>query len=157
DRDQLPGPARTPTRRRRRRRPLHLLPRPARHRRSAGTTIMITDQVRSYFGFERLPFDRSLAVSQMFGSASHQDAAARINYAIATRPLAVLPGELRAGRPAAVRAPPARLDASRHQLIYLPNPQVGARGIHHAIVSALGGVPRFHHATLIPQAADALA
>ena len=38
-----------------------------------------------------------------------------------------------------------------------PNPQVGARGIHHAIVTALGGVPRFHHATLIPQAAEHLA
>jgi type II secretory pathway predicted ATPase ExeA len=33
----------------------------------------------------------------------------------------------------------------------------GARGIHHAIVTALGGVPRFHHATLVPQATDALA
>ncbi len=57
----------------------------------------------------------------------------------------------------AVRAAAARLDASRHQLITIPNPQVGARGIHHAIVTALGGVPRFHHATLIPQAAEHLA
>jgi len=31
------------------------------------------------------------------------------------------------------------------------------RGIHHAVVTALGGVPRFHHATLIPQAAGHLA
>ena len=31
------------------------------------------------------------------------------------------------------------------------------RGIHHAIVTALGGVPRVHHATLIPQAAGHLA
>src|ERR1019366_1201589 len=36
-------------------------------------------------------------------------------------------------------------------------PQVGARGIHHAVVTALGGVPRVHHATLIPQAAGHLA
>ena len=57
----------------------------------------------------------------------------------------------------AVRAAAARLDASRHQLITIPNPQVGARGIHHAVVTALGGVPRFHHATLIPQAAGHLA
>ena len=45
---------------------------------------MITDQVRGYFGFERIPFDRSLAVSQLFASASHSEAAARIGYAIAT-------------------------------------------------------------------------
>jgi type II secretory pathway predicted ATPase ExeA len=62
-----------------------------------------------------------------------------------------------AGKTVAVRAAAARLDASRHQLITIPNPQVGARGIHHAIVTALGGVPRFHHATLIPQAAEHLA
>ncbi len=93
----------------------------------------------------------------MFGSASHKEAVARIEYAIATRTMAVLTGEVGAGKTVAVRAVAAHLDASRHQLIYLPNPQVGARGIHHAVVSALGGVPRFHHATLIPQAADALA
>jgi type II secretory pathway predicted ATPase ExeA len=57
----------------------------------------------------------------------------------------------------AARAAVARLDASRYQLITIPNPQVGARGIHHAVVTALGGVPRVHHATLIPQAAGHLA
>src|SRR6266849_4474258 len=62
-----------------------------------------------------------------------------------------------AGKTVAARAAAARLDASRHQLITIPNPQVGARGIHHAVVTALGGVPRFHHATLIPQAAEHLA
>ena len=31
---------------------------------------MITEQVRGYFGFERIPFDRSLAVPQLFASAS---------------------------------------------------------------------------------------
>jgi type II secretory pathway predicted ATPase ExeA len=118
---------------------------------------MIIDQVRGYFGFERMPFDRSVPVSRMFGSTSHKEAVARIEYAIATRALAALTGEVGAGKTAAVRAATTHLDASRHQLIYLPNPQVGARGIHHAVVSALGGTPRFHHATLIPQAADALA
>ena len=62
-----------------------------------------------------------------------------------------------AGKTVAARAATARLDASRHQLIAIPNPQVGARGIHHAVVAALGGVPRVHHATLIPQAAEHLA
>ena len=34
---------------------------------------------------------------------------------------------------------------------------MGTRGIHHAIVAALGGTPRPHRATLIPQATDSLA
>ncbi len=117
---------------------------------------MINDAVRGYFGFERLPFDRSIPVGALFASASHQEAVGRIAYGIDTRQIAVLTGEVGAGKTAAVRAAAARLDASRHQLITISNPQVGARGIHHAIVTALGGVPRVHHATLIPQAAGHL-
>ena len=49
------------------------------------------------------------------------------------------------------------LDASRHTIIYLPNPAIGARGIYTQIVSALGATPRFYRATLIPQATDLLA
>ena len=118
---------------------------------------MINDAVRGYFGFERLPFDRSIPVGALFASASHQEAAGRIAYGIDTRQITVITGEVGAGKTVAARAATARLDASRHQLITIPNPQVGARGIHHAVVTALGGVPRFHHATLIPQAADHLA
>jgi type II secretory pathway predicted ATPase ExeA len=118
---------------------------------------MINDAVRGYFGFERLPFDRSVPVGALFASASHQEAAGRIAYGIDTRQITVITGEVGAGKTVAARAATARLDASRHQLIAIPNPQVGARGIHHAVVAALGGVPRVHHATLIPQAAEYLA
>ncbi len=118
---------------------------------------MINDAVRGYFGFERLPFDRSIPVGALFASASHQEAVGRIAYGTGTRQITVITGEVGAGKTVAVRAAAARLDASRHQLITIPPPQVGARGIHHAVVTALGGVPRFHHATLIPQAAEHLA
>ena len=49
------------------------------------------------------------------------------------------------------------LDPTRHTIIYLPNPTVGVRGIHHQIVAALGHRPLTHHATLVPQTVDALA
>jgi type II secretory pathway predicted ATPase ExeA len=62
-----------------------------------------------------------------------------------------------AGKTVAVRAATAALDPSRHVFIYLANPTVGVRGIHHRIVASLGGQPLTHHATLAPQAADALA
>src|SRR5207248_651841 len=65
--------------------------------------------------------------------------------------------EVGAGKAVALRAALASLDASRHTLIYLGNPSVGVRGINHAIVAALGGVPKTHHATLTPQAMDLLA
>ena len=103
---------------------------------------MINDAVRGYFGFERLPFDRSIPVGALFASASHQEAAGRIAYGIDTRQITVITGEVGAGKPVAARAAVARLDASRYQLITIPNPQVGARGIHHAVVTALGGRSR---------------
>ena len=89
---------------------------------------MINDAVRGYFGFERLPFDRSIPVGALFASASHQEAASRIAYGIDTRQITVITGEVGAGKSVAARAAAARLDASRHQLITIPNPQVGARG-----------------------------
>jgi type II secretory pathway predicted ATPase ExeA len=69
----------------------------------------------------------------------------------------VITGEVGAGKTVAIRAALSTLDSSRHIVIYLPNPTVGVRGIHHHIVAALGGQPLVHHATLVPQAADALA
>ena len=69
----------------------------------------------------------------------------------------MITGEVGAGKTVAVRAALAGLDPSRHTIIYLGNPAVGARGLYHGIVTALGGTPRFHKAALIPQTAEALA
>ncbi|MDN5859757.1 MAG: AAA family ATPase, partial [Pseudonocardia sp.] len=66
-------------------------------------------------------------------------------------------GEVGAGKTVALRAALAELDPSRHTVIYLPNPAVGARGLYAALVSGLGGVPRFHTAALIAQTMDHLA
>jgi type II secretory pathway predicted ATPase ExeA len=71
--------------------------------------------------------------------------------------LGVITGDVGAGKTVALRAALAELDASRHTIIYLPNPAVGARGLYAALVSGLGGVPRFHTAALIAQTMDHLA
>ena len=57
----------------------------------------------------------------------------------------------------AARVALGELDSSRHTVIYLGNPAIGARGLYTCIVSHLGQVPRFHRCSLIPQAQDALA
>jgi type II secretory pathway predicted ATPase ExeA len=118
---------------------------------------MSIDKLAAFYGFTKMPFRRDLAPGQLHRHAAHAEAVARIRWLVAENALGVLTGEVGAGKTVAVRATLAGLDPSRHAVIYLPNPQVGARGIHHAIVAALGGIPRFHHAALIPQAADALA
>jgi type II secretory pathway predicted ATPase ExeA len=111
----------------------------------------------SYFGFSRMPFGRDLAPGMLHRHAAHNEAVARIGWCIAERRIGVITGEVGAGKTVAVRAALAALDRSRHSIIYLPDPTIGVRGIHHRIVASLGGQPLTHHATLAPQAADALA
>jgi type II secretory pathway predicted ATPase ExeA len=117
----------------------------------------VIERLQAHYGFTRVPFGRDLAPCMLHRHNGHAEAVARIAWCVDQRTLGVVTGEVGAGKTVAVRAALSSLDTSRHSVIYLPNPAVGARGIHHAIVTALGGVPRFHHATLIPQAAGHLA
>ena len=55
---------------------------------------MINDAVRGYFGFERLPFDRSIPVGALFASASRQGSRRPYRYGIDTRQITVITGEV---------------------------------------------------------------
>jgi type II secretory pathway predicted ATPase ExeA len=118
---------------------------------------MSVDRVRAHWGLTRAPFSKELAPSMLFGSRAHAEAVARIGWLVAERGLGLVTGEVGSGKTVAGRAAVAGLDSSRHTVIYLANPTIGARGMYAAIVAALGGTPRFHKAALIPQAMSALA
>lgn len=118
---------------------------------------MSIQRLQDHYGFTRMPFGRNLAPGMLHRHAGHNEAVARITWCVDQHALGVITGEVGAGKTVAVRAATAALDASRHVIIYLPNPSVGVRGMLHHIVSALGQVPSFYTATLAPQAADALA
>lgn len=115
------------------------------------------DRLQGFYGLSKMPFGKDLAPGMLHRHAAHGEAVARIQWCIGERALGVITGEVGVGKTVAVRAALAGIDPARHILIYQPNPAVGVRGIHHAVVAALGGVPRPHRATLIPQALDALA
>jgi len=118
---------------------------------------MTIDRPRAHWGFTRMPFTKDLAPSMLHTHRSHGEAVARITWCIDEQVVGVVTGEVGAGKTVAVRAALAGIDASRHTVIYLGNPSVGLRGLYSTIVSTLGGIPRFHRASLIPQAQDALA
>jgi len=118
---------------------------------------MTIDRLRTHWGFTRMPFAKDLAPSMLHTHRSHAEAVARITWCIDEQVLGVVTGEVGSGKTVAIRAALCGLDASRHTVIYLGNPTVGARGLYSSIVSTLGGIPRFHRAALIPQAQDALA
>ena len=115
------------------------------------------DRLQGFVGFTRTPFGRDLAPSMLHRHTSHSEAVARIGWCVTERRIGVITGEVGAGKTVAIRAALTTLDPTRHTIIYLPNPTVGVRGIHHQIVAALGRQPLIHHATLVPQTADALA
>jgi type II secretory pathway predicted ATPase ExeA len=113
--------------------------------------------LQQHYGFTRMPFTSAVPVPALYASAAHKEAVARLRWLISARGLGVLTGEVGSGKTVALRAAADGLDASRHTLIYLPNPQIGVRGIHGALAMALGQAPRFYHSTLIPQVEAALA
>lgn len=115
------------------------------------------DKIQSFFGFTTMPFGRGLAPGMLFRSADHTQAVARISYGITSRGITVITGEVGVGKTVAARAAIDRAEPARYHLIYIPDPTVGARGIYHHVVTALGGKPSFHNAALVPQARDALA
>src|SRR5262249_336879 len=120
-----------------------------------GDTVI--ERLQAHYGFTRVPFGRDLAPGMLHRHHGHAEAVARITWCVNQHGLGVITGEVGAAKTLPVPAPLSPLDTRRPLAISLPNPALGARGIHHGIVTALGGVPRFHHATLIPQATDALA
>ena len=115
------------------------------------------DKIQSFFGFTTMPFGRGLAPGMLFRSHDHAQAVARIAYGITSRGITVITGEVGVGKTVAARAAIDRAEPARYHLIYIPDPTVGARGIYHHVVTALGGKPSFHNAALVPQARDALA
>ena len=115
------------------------------------------ERLQAHYGFTRTPFGRDLAPGMLHRHAAHAEAVARITWCITEHALGVVTGEVGIGKTVAVRAATAALDPARHTVIYLGNPSVGPRGIHHLIVTALGGSPHPHRAVLLPQAATALA
>lgn len=115
------------------------------------------EKLQSHYGFTRTPFGRSLAPGMLHRHGAHAEAVARIGWCITQRALGVITGEVGAGKTVAIRAALTSLDNSRHTVIYLGNPAVGGRGLYAGIIAALGGVPRFHKAALIPQTVELLA
>jgi type II secretory pathway predicted ATPase ExeA len=123
------------------------------------TTITTTSATnwKRYYGFSRTPFSKQLAPAQVFAHPGHLQAAARIRWMIDETAIGLVTGEVGAGKTLAARVAVAGLDQSRHTIIYIANPAVGARGLHQQLAHALGVAPRFHRGALIVQTAHLLA
>ena len=100
--------------------------------------------LQAHYGFTVMPFASAVPVEALYASAAHKEAVARLRWLISARGLGVTTGEVGAGKTAALRAAaPTAWTPPRHTMIYLPNPQIGVRGIHGALAQALGQAARF--------------
>jgi type II secretory pathway predicted ATPase ExeA len=118
---------------------------------------MSIDRLQAHYGFTRMPFSRDIPPQGLHPHPGHREAVARIQWCVAQRQLGVITGEVGAGKTVAVRAALAELEPSRHQIIYIADPTITMRGIHTAIVTALGGQPAFYSGVLASQTAGLLA
>jgi type II secretory pathway predicted ATPase ExeA len=117
---------------------------------------MSIERLQAHYGFTRMPFGRDLAPGMLHRHTAHNEALARISWCITERTIGVITGEVGAGKTVAVRTALATLDTSRYTIIYLPNPLIGVRGIHEAIVTTTGANPTNLSSRLVTQARGAL-
>lgn len=117
---------------------------------------MSIDRLQAHYGFTTMPFARNIPPQALHAHPAHREAVARIQWCVSQRQLGVITGEVGAGKTVAVRAALAALEPARHQVIYIADPTITMRGIHTAIVTALGGQPAFFSGVLASQTARLL-
>ena len=112
---------------------------------------MSIEQIRSHFGFTKMPFTKEISPSDLHCHTGHLEAVARINFLVDESAIGVITGEVGSGKTVAVRKAMSQLEKSRHSIIYLANPVLGTKGIYSEIVSQLGERPCYYKTQLISQ------
>ena len=110
----------------------------------------------SYFGFNKSPFSKEIAPSQLFSHPQYEEVVARLSYCVKERSIAVLTAEVGCGKSVALRALALSLDASRNTVVYF-NGLAGLRGFYLQLIGSLGGDPEYLRANLVRQAKELIA
>ena len=104
-----------------------------------------------------MPFGKDLPAASLSRHKTFDEATARIRWAIDQHQVAVLTGEVGAGKTFAVKAALETLEPARHLVIYIPNPTITSRGVNMTIASSLGAKPQWGTGPLTHQTARLLA
>jgi general secretion pathway protein A len=110
-----------------------------------------------YYGFTHLPFSKTIATSDLFGTTGQKELAARLTYLIRERGFGLVTGEIGSGKSTAVRAFNASLDPNRYLVLYLANPTTGITGVYRDLLLGLGHEPPFSRPRLVARLREALA
>ncbi len=93
---------------------------------------------RQFYGLATPVFDKGLSPEKFHRGKSFTEALARLEYAVATREMMCLVGEIGTGKTSLVRALREKISDGKHKLAYVGNPTIKARGVLSAAAYQLG-------------------
>jgi type II secretory pathway predicted ATPase ExeA len=96
-----------------------------------------------FFEMKGVPFTREIAPDQLFGSASHKEASARLEYAAKHRQFCLLTGEAGMGKSTAVRSLVHQLDPVHYRYLYICDSALTPKLFYREILQCFGIQPAF--------------
>ena len=78
------------------------------------------ETIKNFFGLIKIPFIKSIGVKELYQSSSFKEACTRLEIALETEDLALLTGEVGAGKSNVIRFFTHNLDPHDYKIIYIP-------------------------------------
>ena len=89
------------------------------------------------FGFTKQPFDKNLPLKQLFISKQIQQLFGGLKHFLHRRGIALITGEIGAGKSTTIRAFTEQLEKNLYDIAYIADPTIGIRGILNSIAIQL--------------------
>jgi type II secretory pathway predicted ATPase ExeA len=109
---------------------------------------------KAYFGLRERPFGKTPDPRYLYPSVQHEEALARLEYAVEEREIAVLTGEIGSGKTTLSRALMDRNDADR--FVFIVNPRLTPSQLLRELALRLDLEPPRHRADLVDAISDRL-
>ena len=106
---------------------------------------------KAYFGFLTEPFSKEIATKALFLSAQLKELLTRLQHFLTRRGIALITGEVGAGKSTALRAFAETLDKNHHAVVYLDDPTLGLRGMLSTIAQQLNFTSKYFKWQLVPE------
>jgi type II secretory pathway predicted ATPase ExeA len=106
---------------------------------------------KAHFGFLTEPFSKEIATKALFISEQLKALFERLQHFIARRGIALITGDVGAGKSTALRAFTETLDKNHHVVVYVEDPSLGLRGMLSSIARQLNLNAKYFKWQLAPE------
>lgn len=80
----------------------------------------MTESIKSFFGFKKMPFSKHIGVNKLFQSSSFKEALSRLEIALENEDITLITGSIGSGKSNVLRYFTGKLDANSYKPIYIP-------------------------------------